>query len=177
MHPFFTKEAEIAAPKEIKGEWILTKNANNHLVNNVKLWIIGDETVTTYNEKDVSSILMVHYFKVGDTIFADLSIGEVVDYKKYNFSWYAHVIPVHSVVKIKTTKNNLFITPFNYHWLEKELKSKRISPLSIPFSENNIDNFRLYTASSEAWMGLLEKYKDDDGAFPKDRQYVLKRNN
>ena len=92
-----------------------------------------------------------------------------------------HWRPVHIVYKVQIDEDNtsLFLTPLSFDWLKKILEE---NPDLIPLIEQSdtdspfVDS-SLANATSETWMSFLEKYRNEEKAFPADQMFkvLLKR--
>lgn len=171
LHPFHTKEALTKLP-QLGGEWRLLESAGNDVSQkNIRPWIFKNDEIQTFDEKSISSVLNVKYFKVADAIFIDIAAGEP-DETKLNLWWYMHVVPVHSVARLMMKDDTLIVIPLDYDWVEDSLEEQKIS---LPHIKIQGENMLVFTASPDTWMPFLKKYKDDKTAFPDKLRYVLKR--
>jgi len=175
LHPFFTESTRVKVPSKIKGVWVQDESASQEKpAEIIASWLLDETEVTIYDDKGVGTYLKVNYFKVGDTLFADITVDQN-DYTKFDNLMYDHLIPVHSVVKVEFTEDKLHITSLNHSWMEHQLKNGKISLQSTPYPEDLKEYYRLYTASPENWITFLKKYKNDKVAFPDERRYKLRR--
>ncbi len=171
LHPFYKDDALIELP-QVKGEWILIKEAGKDVSKKrIRPWVFSSDRVQTFDEKGIGSILKVKYFRVEDTIFADIMPGEP-DRTRLNEWWFFHVAPVHSVARVTIKDDSLIIHPMNYDWIGDALKAGRVS---LPYIRLEKENMIVFNTDSDTWMAFLKKYKDDKELFPERLEYVFKR--
>ena len=86
-----------------------------------------------------------------------------------------HWRPVHVVYKVQINQDNtsLLLTPLSLDWLEKILEE---DPDLIPLIEPDPGSplpLPLANATPETWMLLLQKYRDEEKAFPSDQMFKV----
>ena len=177
VHPFYTKEAIVAIPKEMKGEWQQLKESGEP-GKDISPWSFTDNTILTVEEKNVKSTLEAVYFKVGESLFVDCTAGEPDKelQKHMNGYWLFSIARIHHVSKVELSGDKLSLTPLNYEWVEKNLKAKNLSlPHVLRKEKDNEEGFPLFTATPKEWMGFLEKYASDKEAFNPKNAFKFQR--
>jgi hypothetical protein len=171
LYPFY-KEGSVIAYPQLSGQWRLVKQPGSRSSRTeITPWSFDRKKIHTVDEKGVSSRLRITYFKVGDTVFADV-FPDDPDETKINKWWTFHVVPVHSVCKVRVEGDGLTFIPLNYDWLKKALRERELS-LSFEMIEDG--EHLVFNATSEDWMSFLSEYKDDKSAFDSKNEYVLER--
>lgn len=158
LNPYYTKESISEIPG-IEGEWNLL--GDNGKPQPVKPWLFGKEKILAYDERGTQGMLKAVYFRAGESFFLDTTAEEPS--KETNEWWVMHVFPVHLVTRVEIHEDKLTLTPIDYSWLEKAMKS---GDVNLPHIMQKEENSLIFTASAEEWMGFLKKYANDKDVFP-----------
>ncbi len=113
----------------------------------------------------------VHVVKLGVHYFLDFyrADPEKSDFEKHNISFDPdrlndletfHLFPVHTFAKLEITDEHLKISMFDYEFVEKLFKEKRIR-----IKHENVDDHIVLTAQPEELQQFLSKYADEAEAF------------
>jgi hypothetical protein len=172
LNPFYTEDAAVKLP-ELNGSWYLVKTGKDDASADYKSpWVLKDNgEFRTFDDKGNSGVLEVKFFKVDGVVFIDLYPGDIEE-SKVNFWWAMHVVPVHSLCKVKADKDQMSLIPLDYNWLQDQLKAGKVK---LPFLKADNEDIFIFSASSSKWMALLKELKDNEEAFPPERAYVFKR--
>ncbi|MHB8880726.1 MAG: hypothetical protein ACYC69_04340 [Thermodesulfovibrionales bacterium] len=172
FQPFYTEGSLIDLP-EIAGAWQLVSQGSENLADKYREpWQFEKDRIWTF-EKGVSSRLDVKYFRIDDTLFADLVMAEPEEGRGPNQWWLLHTVPVHSVCKVRLSGDTLSFSPLNGDWLIGMLKKKKIVLPSVQVDEKG--EHTVLTASSKDLTDFLKKYRAEAEAFPKDNAYTFRR--
>lgn len=169
IHPFYTEETKVKLDT-INGEWLSVVQSGKNVENKkISPWSFKDETLITYDEKNIKSKLECTYFKAGNNLFIDTIAGEPDT--EANAFWVAGIALVHTVCKVTLNKNTLELTPINFDWFEKRIKEKK---LDLSYEEVKDGNY-IFTVTPEAWIKFLKKYGDDSEVFNKKNNFSFHR--
>ena len=200
LNPFYTKEAVVGFP-QLEGEWLsfLVHDSDEVSQMNIKPWILEDSTVKIFDENRTISVARTKFFQIEDSYFADIVMAnfdlDLYDFENEDspfedslpsdmnsvsnatFTFWSmwHWRPVHVVYKVQINQDNtsLLLTPLSLDWLEKILEE---DPDLIPLIEPDPDSplpLPLANATPETWMLLLQKYRDEEKAFPSDQMFKV----
>lgn len=196
LNPFYTDEAVVEFP-QLEGEWLsFIVLDGDVLPMNIKPWVFEDNTVKIFDEDRKVSVARIKFFQIEDSYFADIVMANfnldlfddsnddmlpsdmnLLTNTAFTFWSMFHWRPVHLVYKVQIDKDNtsLVLTPLSFDWLEKILEE---NPDLIPLIEqSNTDSPftgpSLANATSETWMSLLKKYRDEEKAFPSDQMFKV----
>ena len=118
--------------------------------------------IQAFDKNDTRSILRYHFFKVGDTLFLDTTLGKKK--KEKVGKWFlVHVVPLHCLSKVAIINDCIKVIPLDYEWLAKLIDQKKFV---LPYIK--ADKHIIYHASSEQWLELLKKYHNTLDAFPEE---------
>ena len=163
---------------------------------NIKPWILEGSTVKIFDENRKISVAQIKFFQIEDSYFTDMIMANFnldlfddsnndmiasdmnsLTNTAFTFWSMFHWRPVHVVYKVQIDQDNtsLVLTPLSFDWLAKILEE---DPDLIPLIEQSDTDLpftdpSLATATSEAWMSLLEKYRDEEKAFPSDQMFKV----
>lgn len=163
LHPFYLAETQIEFP-EIAGPWQPVDETTKEPEGTP--WTFEKNTIITFHD-DVASEIEVHYFEVEGRVFADWTAGDLDDEAPPNPYWVTHVVPTHSVFRVRHTEQALVLTPLDIDWLDKALKAGDLSLSHVVVD----DDRRIFTVSPEIWTRFLIEYGDDPEAFNPDKAY------
>lgn len=62
------------------------------------------------------------------------------------------------------------LVPLNYDWFDEHVSK---SGVEIPFIK--VEDFMIFTATSEQWVSFLKKHHDTKGVFSEEFAYTLRR--
>jgi hypothetical protein len=100
--------------------------------------------------------------ELGNNMFFDIY---PVDYNKdKNSMTQVHLIPGHSISKIKIDKDSLRISFLNYKWLQDKLMKKEIK-LKYEYQESS--QIIILTNYADELQKFVTKFANDTSAFPK----------
>jgi hypothetical protein len=172
LNPFYVQDAAVKLP-ELSGSWYLVKSGSDDSSVDYKTpWALDDDgKFRTFDEKGNSGVLEVRFFKVDDIVFMDLCAGDIEE-SKVNFWWAMHVVPVHTLCRVKADKDQMELVPLDYNWLQDQLKEGKVK---LPFLKADSEDIFIFSASSSQWMALLKELKDNKEAFPSEKAYIFKR--
>ena len=192
LNPFYTDEAVVEFP-QLEGEWLSFFVFEDDTVSqmNIKPWVFKDSTIKIFDENRKISVARTKFFQIEDSYFVDIVMANFdfddfenedfplsdMNFTMFTFWSMSHWRPVHVVYKVQIDQDNtsLVLTPLSFDWLAKILEE---DPGLIPLIEqSDTDSLftdpSLATATSEAWMSLLEKYRDEEKAFPSDQMFKV----
>ena len=196
LNPFYTEETVVELP-QLEGEWLSFLVLDDDVSQmNMKPWILEGSTVKIFNEDSKVSVARIKFFQIEDSYFADIVManfnldlfddsndniptGDVnlLTNAAFTFWSMAHWRPVHVVYKVQIDEDytSLLLTPLSFNWLAKILEE---NPDLIPLIEqSNTDSpfadSSLANATSETWMSFLEKYRDEEKAFPSEQMFKV----
>lgn len=167
LTPFYA-EGAVADLPGLEGRWRLVMDAGEAVTRpSSRPWIIGDHTVSTF-EDGVGSVLRVVYFRIGETTFVDIT-AHTPAAGQVNRWWVFHVVPVHSVCKLVRRGDRLILYPLDPDWLDRLPGGlPRIRPMQG-------EDLTVYYPSPARWMRLLAEHRQDARAFPAEGRYELQR--
>ena len=168
LTPFYTPDQVVQKP-EWNGEWQLLKEDGSP--KGQKPWTFSQGQVLTFSEKGIPGVLKVVYFKIGDTLFADSSAGDL-EGAPVNEWWAFHVAPVHFVSKVVQKESQISFTALNIDWLKAAAAAGEWKVSSIKMAG---DMETIFQATPEQWTQILEKAAQDPKAFPVQQTITLKR--
>ena len=197
LNPFYTEEAVVELP-QLEGEWLsFIVFDGDVLPMNIKPWVFEKNTIKIFDENRKVSVARIKFFQIEDSYFADIVMAnfnldlfdddndedtlasdvKLLPHFMFTFWSMFHWRPVHLVYKVQIDKDNtsLVLTPLSFDWLEEILEE---NPDLIPLIEqSNTDSpftdSSLANATSETWMSLLKKYRDEEKAFPSDQMFKV----
>ena len=193
LNPFYTEEAVVEFP-QLEGEWLsFIVLDGDVLPMNIKPWILEGSTVKIFDENRKVSVAQINFFQIEDSYFADIIMAnfnldlfddsnddmissdmDSLTNTAFTFWSMFHWRPVHLVYKVQIDEDytSLVLTPLSLDWLEKILEE---NPDLIPLIEQSDPDsplpLPLANATPETWMFLLEKYRDEEKAFPSDQMF------
>jgi hypothetical protein len=171
VRPFYTENL-LADMPEMQGAWHLVSQGKEDISSKYKEpWRFSKDRIETF-EKGVASSLVVRYFNVEGSLFADLSPAEPEEGKGPNPWWMMHALAVHSVCSVKPGKDSLSFTPLNGEWLYDRIKEKKIL---LPYMLAEGLDHPVLTASPEELVTFLKKYKNDPDVFREENAFNFKR--
>ncbi len=157
LNPFYTPDAVIETPIK-NGAWErIDKNGKPEMG---KPWLFENNKITVYDEKGLSGVVTVVYFRVEDTLFIDATADE--PNHKICAWWAMNLAPVHTICRVETKDGDLILTPIDFDWIDKALKAKTFH---LPYlKKEGWDSF-LITAPSRDLMNFLKKNRQDNKLF------------
>ena len=193
LNPFYTEEAVVEFP-QLEGEWLsFIVLDGDVLPMNIKPWILEGSAVKIFDENRKISVAQIKFFQIEDSYFADIIMANFnldlfddsnddmrpsdmnsVTNTAFTFWSMFHWRPVHLVYKVQIDEDytSLVLTPLSLDWLEKIVEE---NPDLIPLIEQSDPDslllLPLANATSETWMSLLKKYRDEEKAFPSDQMF------
>lgn len=168
LNPYYTEDLLIERP-ELNGKWIPVDDKNE-----AAYWVFDNNEITVHGKTDDKlDYLDVHYFKLDNIIFIDLTVTNFKNYHATDTSL-IHLFPVHTVYKLKINRDSLTIIPLNKDWFEEAVKNKEIE---IPFITSSESEPILYTNYSSSWVDFLKKYGDNHQAFDEKFGFILMKIN
>ena len=184
LTPFYTEEAVVELPR-LEGEWLSFLVLDGDVLQmNIKPWVFEDSMIKIFDENRKISVAQTTFFQIEDSYFADIVMAnfdpdnfenEDLLYSDMNFTtftlWSMFLWrPVHTVYKVQIDADNtsLVLTPLSFDWLDKIVEE---NPDLIPLIEQSGASSPVANATSEAWMSFLEKYRDEEKAFPSDQMF------
>ena len=75
FHPFYTDKSKIALP-QLNGDWDLVRAWGETAEQGSGPWRIHDDKIKTIDDKGLTAMIHVTFFKVGDRLFCDSIEGE-----------------------------------------------------------------------------------------------------
>lgn len=112
----------------------------------------------TYIDKGEAVRYEVHLVKLGTNYFLDFYFD---DEKSLPNSDIAPLIPSHSFAKVVWKQDEMSIAFFDYEWLEKLFKQRKIRLKHEVIDDETI----VLTASSEELQQFVQKYADEEDAY------------
>jgi len=173
--PFYTEETRIPVPAGILGDWLLARDSVTQPKERATLtgeipWTFTEEELHTCDKEQVKSSVKPVFFKVKDMLFCDFTAASP-DQSAVNIFWTCNVLPVHTLCKVRHSKDTLLLMPINPDWLEQALKD---NALDLPFMESESSGL-LFTATSAQWQEFLATHGAKEEAFSPDTAFELKR--
>jgi hypothetical protein len=176
VYPFCSAE-DVIDINELHGSWELIKSFDeNTEAKQIAPWEIGANKIICYDERNIKSPFDVKFFKVGDSVFADISAGDLMsgaEKPAYNTYWAFCVIPIHTVAKFAISGDDLVITPASYKAVEEKISSGKIKLAHLIRKEDGL----LLTADTMELKKFLLEFKEDAEIFPSKNSFILKRKN
>ena len=192
LNPFYTEEAVVEL-LQLEGEWLAFMILDDDVSPmSVKPWIFEDSRIKIFDENRQVSVARTNFFQIEDALFADVVMANfntdlfddgndedalandanLLANTTFTFWSMLHWSPVHVVYKVQIDPDDtsLVLIPLSFDWLSKILEE---NPDLIPFIERSDADFPLANATSETWMSLLEKYRDEEKAFPSDQVFKV----
>ena len=196
LNPFYTEDA-IVEFTQLEGEWLSFLILDDDVLQmNMKPWILEGSTVKIFDENRKISVARIKFFQIEDSYFADIVMANfnldlfddanddmiasdtnLLTNATFTFWSMSHWRPVHIVYKVQIDEDNtsLVLTPLSFDWLEKIVEE---NPDLIPLIEQShtdspFASSSLANATSETWMSLLEKYRDEEKAFPSEQMFKV----
>ena len=196
LNPFYTDEAVVEFP-QLEGEWLSFIVLDGDVSPmNIKPWVFENNTIKIFDENRKVSVARIKFFQIEDSYFADIVMANfnldlfddsdddmissdmnLLTNTAFTFWSMFHWRPVHLVYKVQIDKDNtsLVLTPLSFDWLEKILEE---NPDLIPLIEQSdtdspFAGSSLANATSETWMSLLKKYRDEEKAFPSEQMFKV----
>ena len=190
LTPFYTHEAVVEFP-QLEGEWLSFYLFEDDVVlqMNIKPWVFEDSTIKIFDENRKISVAQTKFFQIEDSYFADIVMAnfDLDDFENEDLPFsdanalantmfmlwsMSHWRPVHVVYKVEIDEDNtsLLLTPLSFDWLTKILKE---NPDLIPLIEQSGVSSPVANATSETWMSFLEKYRQEEKAFPSDQIFKV----
>ena len=112
------------------------------------------QVIFTENGKPVQ--YDVHLVQLGNSYFLDFYLDE-----NLNDNYITPLIPSHSFAKVIWKEDKMDIYFFDYEWLEKLFKQRKIRLKHEVADDNTI----ILTASSEELQKFVQKYAHEEAAF------------
>lgn len=169
LQPFCTETMRVDVP-ELIGEWRLVSAGGTDVsARYPEPWLFTSTVIRTH-DKGIPSTLRVVWFKVEDTLFADLSADDREYDGKLNVWWAMHAVAVHSVCKVQFEDGMLSLIPLDGDWLLKKITQQEI-PLSYAMVGGR-DHYAL-TSSPTELSAFLQKYRQSGEAFPAANAHVF----
>lgn len=169
LQPFYRPDMMAQVP-DVLGEWVLVSAGGTDVRQKYpEPWLFTSTVIRTY-EKGVPSAMRVVWFKVEDTLFADLSADDREYDGKLNVWWAMHAVSVHSVCKVQFDNGMLSLIPLDGDWLLKKITQQEI-PLSYVMIGDK-DHYAL-TSSPTELSAFLRKYRQSGEAFPAGNAHVF----
>jgi hypothetical protein len=170
VQPFYLTGMMAEVP-DLIGEWRLVRAGSDDVTAKYpQPWLFTSTVIRTF-EKGIPSTLRVVWFKVDDTLFADLSADERDYDGKLNMWWSMHAIPVHSVCKVQLENGMLSLIPLDGDWLLKKITRQEIA-LSYVVVGDKGDHYAL-TSSPQELSAFLKHYRQNPEAFPPGNAHVF----
>ena len=193
LTPFYTEDAVIQLP-QLEGEWLSFFVFDDDILQmNIKPWVLEGSTVKIFDENGKISVAQTKFFQIEDSYFADIVMAnfsleffddfngdtlasDVNLLANFAFTFWSmsHWRPVHVVYKVQIEEDHtsLVLTPLSFNWLAKILEE---NPDLIPLIERSDADSPFASpsanATSETWMLLLKKYRNEEKAFPSDQMF------
>lgn len=150
LHPLYTEDT-IVFEESILGYWSDGPNQQWHFQkgtnNNYQLIFTDNKKETEYN---------VHLVKLGDTHFLDFYLAENLPE-----DYITPLIPSHTFAKVIWEEDKLEIYFFDYEWLEKLFKQRKIRLKHEVLEDGTI----VLTTPTEELQKFVQKYAHEEEAF------------
>ena len=196
LNPFYTDEAVVEFP-QLEGEWLSFIVLDGDVSPmNIKPWVFENNTIKIFDENRKVSVARIKFFQIEDSYFADIVMANfnldlfddsnddmissdvnLLTNTTFTLWSMSHWRPVHVVYKVQIDQDNtsLLLTPLSFDWLAKILEE---NPDLIPLIEQShtdspFADASLANATSETWMSFLEKYRDEEKAFPSEQMFKV----
>ncbi len=161
--------SKIVELKEVNGHWKLNIAAGEDVArNDITFWEIMDGVLITYDKNDKKSEFNIVFFKLKNQLFADI-IGKSSQNNDY---WNMTVLPMHVLLKVELSGENLAFIPLKPEWFNKPDNAEVKSLKRVDYEGNG--NMKIYTSSPEEWERFLEKNLDNPELFNEKQKFVLK---
>ena len=196
LNPFYTDEVVVEFP-QLEGEWLSFIVLDGDVSPmNIKPWVFENNTIKIFDENRRVSVARIKFFQIEDSYFVDIVMANfnldlfddsnddmissdvnLLTNTTFTFWSMFHWRPVHLVYKVQIDEDytSLVLTPLSFDWLAKILEEDpdlipliEQSDTDSPFADSSLAN-----ATSEAWMSLLEKYRDEEKAFPSEQMFKV----
>ena len=195
LNPFYTDEAVVEFP-QLEGEWLsFIVLDGDVLPMNIKPWVFEDNTVKIFDEDRKVSVAQTKFFQIEDSYFADIIMANFnldlfddsnddmissdmnsLTNAAFTFWSIFHWRPVHLVYKVQIDEEHtsLVLAPLSLDWLGKILEENPdLIPLIDPSNPDSPLPLPLANSTSETWMSLLKKYRNEEEAFPSDQIFKV----
>jgi hypothetical protein len=96
---------------------------------------------------------IAHLAKIEGTLFLDLFPEEVAT--EGNSFYKFHLVPIHTIYRVRQTSPNLVLSAIDYKWLEEELRND-----PAPVQTSTFEGRRLITAPTDDVRAFVVKNKD-----------------
>ena len=190
LNPFYTEDAVVELP-QLEGEWLSFLVLDDDILQmNIKPWVFEDSKIKIFDENRKVSVARTKFFQIEDSYFADIVMANFdlddfenedllssdMNFTTFTFWSMSHWRPVHVVYKVQIDQDNtsLVLTPLSFDWLAKILEE---NPDLIPLIERSDADSPFASpsanATSETWMLLLKKYRNEEKAFPSDQMFKV----
>ena len=196
LNPFYTEEAIVKFP-QLEGEWLSFIVLDGDVSPmNLKPWVFENNTIKIFDESSKISVARIKFFQIEDSYFADIVMANfnldlfddsnddmissdmnLLTNTAFTLWSMSHWRPVHVVYKVQIDEEHtsLVLTPLSSDWLEQILEENpdlipliEQSDTHSPFADSSLAN-----ATSETWMSFLEKYRNEEKAFPSDQMFKV----
>jgi hypothetical protein len=169
INPFAPDNVQVAVP-ELTGEWTLvTKQGDDVDGKNIKPWVFSKEKIVAFDENNVPSPLEVHYFRVGNTLLCQSTIGDP-DEAKIGVYWAIHTIPAFTLCKVEVKGDEAHFLPLDYKVLMQNINDGKVILPNVDYQ-----NAVLFTATTAQWTALLKQYAAKPETFNQEDAFVFKR--
>jgi hypothetical protein len=174
FHPFCAEVDEIEVP-ELHGKWRLLKvYGEDKSDKKIGDWEISSGEMVCFDENNVKSELKASFFKIGDSVFADLTAGEIgEDQRAVNIYWLSSVVPVHVAAKFAISGDELIITPADCEAVEERLEDGRLKLEHVKRGSGSGGGEILLTAGTAELKKFLLENKDDAEIFSPKKSLVF----
>lgn len=174
FHPFCAEVDEIEVP-ELHGKWRLMKVYDEDKSGKkIGDWEISSGEMLCFDENNVKSELKASFFKIGDSVFADLTAGELgEDQRAANIYWLSSVVPVHIAAKFAISGDELIITPADCEAVKERLEDGRLKLEHVKRGSGNGGGEILLTAGTAELKKFLLENKDDAEIFSPKKSLVF----
>jgi hypothetical protein len=169
LNQFCTKDKEIKIP-DLNGNWRLSTALGDD-VSGIEIdpWRISNDTITAYDRDNKKSEFTVVFFKLKNKIFADM-VGKSPANNSY---WNLTVVPMHVLLSVEFTQDQLTLTPAAVEWFNQK-DNKAVKKLK--FSNYNGDlNCRVYYSSPAEWEEFISNNIETEPMFNQKQKFVLQR--
>jgi hypothetical protein len=176
LHPFYT-DKDLVFKQELVGKWTDLDSAT---------WVISQHKGftgllkdkapvkaydITFTDNKGTSKFVAHLFTLDSQLFLDFYPDEI---NTGNDLGNYHLIPAHSLAKVKIEGGKILISWYNEEWLVKLFNQNRvrIAHERIPYDpdDHNRDNFQvILTAPTGELQKFIIKYGNDPQAFKNDK--------
>jgi hypothetical protein len=173
LHPFFTS-ADVIFKTELLNTWT-DEDGNKWTIQRSKT---SDKTYEMRYEPEGQSAVVFegHLFELNSELYFDF-VPEDIGSTSNSLMLALHLLPVHSVAKVKTiTKNKVEIKWFNEKWIKSlfEQNKIKIKHEELQNGSSRDDKEYVLTASTAELQKFLIKYGVEDSAYDDDNTIWLK---